>query len=76
MAIALTIGTLLTYIPAIVKGAVQPHLFSWVICGCTIFVAFPAYRRQGDLTITHSDWVFFVAALSALPTWYLTADAL
>ncbi|WP_026600595.1 hypothetical protein [Methylomonas sp. 11b] len=103
MAIALTIGTLLPYIRAIVKGAVQPHVFSWVIWGCTTFVvflaqiadrggvgawpigvsgsltilvAFLAYRRPGDLTITHSDWGFFVAALSALPTWYLTADPL
>lgn len=40
----------------------------------TILVAFLAYRRRGDLSITRSDWCFFAAALSALPLWYLTAD--
>lgn len=101
MAIALTIVTLLPYIRAILRGAVQAHVFSWVIWGSTTFVvflaqladragvgawpigvsgsltiliAFLAYRRRGDLSITRSDWIFFAAALSTLPLWYLTSD--
>ncbi|MGY6277380.1 hypothetical protein [Methylomonas sp. MgM2] len=101
MAIALTIVALLPYIRAILRGAVQAHVFSWVIWGSTTFVvflaqladrggvgawpigvsgsltiliAFLAFRRRGDLTITRSDWGFFAAALSALPLGYLTSD--
>lgn len=42
----------------------------------TIFVAFLAYRRRTDISITKVDWLFFVAALSSLPFWYLTSDPL
>lgn len=42
----------------------------------TIFIAFLAYLKRTDVTITKTDWLFFVAALSSLPLWYLTSDPL
>ena len=32
--------------------------------------------ERADITITKTDWLFFVAALSSLPFWYLAADPL
>lgn len=46
---------------------------SGCITGC---VALLAWRRRADLEITRSDWGFLVAALSAIPAWWLTADPL
>jgi len=40
----------------------------------TVIVAYLAYRNKGDTSITRSDWLFLITALSALPFWYLTAD--
>jgi len=42
----------------------------------TIFIAFLAYLKRADVTITKTDWLFFVAALSSLPLWYFTSDPL
>lgn len=42
----------------------------------TFYVAFLSYVKRGDAQITPVDWAFFVAALSALPAWYLTANPL
>ncbi|PXW82557.1 hypothetical protein C8R34_13151 [Nitrosomonas sp. Nm84] len=42
----------------------------------TIFIACLAYIKRADVTITKTDWLFFVAALSSLPLWYLTSDPL
>ena len=42
----------------------------------TLYVAYLAYIRKADCSITPSDWVFFVLALSALPLWYITANPL
>lgn len=42
----------------------------------TIYVAFLAYRKTPDIVITRSDWLFFLAAMTALPFWYLTSDPL
>lgn len=44
--------------------------------GITIFIAFLAYVKRADITITKTDWLFFVSALSSLPLWYFTADPL
>lgn len=40
----------------------------------TIIVAWQAYRHKADITITLTDWLFLITALSALPFWYLTDD--
>lgn len=42
----------------------------------TIFIAFLAYAKRADITVTKIDWLFFLAALSSLPLWYLTSDPL
>jgi len=42
----------------------------------TIFIAFLAYAKRADITITKTDWLFFISALSSLPLWYFTADPL
>jgi len=42
----------------------------------TIFIACLAYLKRADVTITKTDWLFFVAALSSLPLWYFTSDPL
>ena len=47
------------------------------VSGCiTIFIAFLAYLKRADITITKTDWLFLVSALSSLPLWYLTSDPL
>jgi len=40
----------------------------------TIYVAVLAYTRRSDCSITPSDWLFLLAAMTALPFWYFTAD--
>ena len=40
----------------------------------TLLVAALAYARRADVGITKLDWVFFVAAMSSLPIWYLTSN--
>lgn len=42
----------------------------------SIFIAFLAYVKRADITITRTDWLFFVSALSSLPLWYFTSDPL
>lgn len=42
----------------------------------TMLIAFLAYLKRADITITKTDWLFFVSALSSLPLWYLTSDPL
>lgn len=40
----------------------------------TIFIAFLAYLKRSDITVTKIDWIFFISAMSSLPFWYLTSD--
>ncbi|MBT2970891.1 MAG: hypothetical protein KME56_15110 [Candidatus Thiodiazotropha sp. (ex Ctena orbiculata)] len=40
----------------------------------TLFIAFLAYRKKSDITITRVDWSFFVAAMVSIPVWYVTSD--
>ena len=40
----------------------------------TICVAALAYVKRADITITKTDWLFFISAMSSLPLWYLTSD--
>ncbi len=42
----------------------------------TIFIALLAYVKRADITVTKTDWLFFVSALSSLPFWYITSDPL
>lgn len=42
----------------------------------TIVIAFLAYVKRADITVTKTDWLFFVSAMSSLPLWYVTSDPL
>lgn len=42
----------------------------------SIFIALLAYLKRADVSITRTDWFFFVSAMSSLPFWYLTSDPL
>lgn len=42
----------------------------------TFCIAILSYAKRGDTKITTTDWVFFIAALSAFPAWYFTANPL
>jgi len=42
----------------------------------TFYVAALAHVKRGDRSITRLDWLFLAAALSALPLWAATSDAL
>jgi hypothetical protein len=37
-------------------------------------VAVFSYLKRADVAITRTDWLFFVAAMTSLPLWYLTSD--
>ena len=45
--------------------------FSGII---SIYVAFLAYIKRSDSSITRIDRLFFIVAMTALPIWYLTSD--
>jgi len=42
----------------------------------TGFIAVLALIRASDISITGSDWLFFLGAMASLPLWYFTADPL
>lgn len=42
----------------------------------TLYVAFLAYAKNSDNSITLTDWLFFIVAMTALPFWYFTSDPL
>lgn len=42
----------------------------------TLYVAVLAYINKSDSAITCTDWVFFIAAMTSLPLWYVTSDPL
>ena len=44
--------------------------------GITIVIALLAYLKRADVSITKTDWAFFISAMSSLPFWYFTSDPL
>jgi len=47
------------------------------VSGCiTIVIAFLAFIKRADISITKTDWLFLLIAMSSLPFWYFTADPL
>jgi hypothetical protein len=42
----------------------------------TTFIAFLAFVKHSDISITKTDWLFFLSALASLPFWYFTSDPL
>jgi hypothetical protein len=45
-------------------------------CVVTLFVAALAYIKRADVSITRADWLFFIAALAAIPVWWMADDPL
>ena len=42
----------------------------------TFYVAILAYLKKSDSSITKSDWLFFILAMTSLPFWYLSSNPL
>jgi hypothetical protein len=40
----------------------------------TLYIAWLAWRYRGDTSITRIDWAFLIAALAALPAWFIARD--
>ena len=41
-----------------------------------VYVAIIAFMKRSDITITKTDWAFFITAITSLPFWYFTSDPL
>lgn len=68
--------TLVVFLAQLADGGgvgAWPIGFSGVV---TIYVAALAYAKKSDISITRSDWLFLLSAMTALPCWYLTSDPL
>ena len=66
-----------TFVVFLAQLADRGGVGAWPIgvSGCiTIFIAVLAYLKRADITITKTDWLFFVVAMSSLPLWFVTAD--
>lgn len=70
------LGTAVVFFAQLAGGAGVGAWAIGVSAAITATVAVLAWLRRGDMVITRTDWAFFVAALSALPCWFLTADPL
>lgn len=71
VAIALTLVAFLPYIHSIVKGAIRPHVFSWIVWGTTTFIVFLAMLEDnggaGAWPIGVSGFItIFIALLAYL----------
>lgn len=42
----------------------------------SLLVAVVAYVKRADIRITRMDWMFFIAALAAMPVWWVANDPL
>lgn len=42
----------------------------------TLYVAFLAYIKKSDITITKTDWLFLIMAMASLPFWYFSSNPL
>lgn len=68
--------TLVVFLAQLADGGgvgAWPIGFSGVV---TIYVAGLAYAKKSDISITRTDWLFLLTAMTALPCWYLTSDPL
>lgn len=47
------------------------------VSGCiTLLIAFLAFIKRGDISITKVDWLFFGSALASVPLWYFSSEPL
>jgi len=69
--------TTLTIFFAQIEDGAGVGAWSTGVSGCvTVLIAFLAYQKRADISITNTDWLFFVVALLSLPLWYFTSDPL
>ena len=40
----------------------------------TLYIAWLAYQRQAEHSVSKLDWMFFITAIASLPLWYLTKN--
>ena len=70
---------LTTFVIALAQFAEGGGAGDWAIAVSgliTMYVAFLAYTKHADTDITKVDWVFFIAALAAMPLWVINDDPL
>jgi hypothetical protein len=68
-----------TFVVALAQLAGDGGAGAWPIAVSgviTAYIAVLAYRKHCDTAVTTTDWIFLVAALAALPCWFLTSDPL
>ncbi len=68
-----------TFVVAFAQLAGDAGVGAWPIAVSgliTAYIAVLAYRKRCDTAVTPTDWLFLVAALAALPCWFLTSDPL
>jgi len=69
-------ATLIVFVAQLASGGGAGAWPIGVSGAITLYVAVLAYVKRGDSAITRLDWMFLMAALSALPLWYVTANPL
>ncbi|HFD32324.1 MAG TPA: hypothetical protein ENJ28_06420 [Gammaproteobacteria bacterium] len=42
----------------------------------TIYIAVLAYQKKSDISVTKTDWCFFLSALASIPVWIFSSDPL
>ena len=70
------VTTLIVFIAQLEDGAgvgAWPIGLSAII---TLYVAYLAYLKRSDISITSTDWVFFISAILSIPLWYITQNPL
>lgn len=70
------LGTFVVFFAQLAGGAGVGAWPIGVSAAVTTLVAVLAYARRADTIVTRADWAFFLAAASAIPCWFLTADPL
>lgn len=70
------IATLVVFAAQVVSEGGAGAWSTGVSGSITCYIAFLAYRHRGDHRTTRLDWLFFAAAMAAIPCWYATSDPL
>lgn len=70
------IATLVVFIAQLVSDGGAGAWPTGVSGAITCYIAYLAYRHRGDDRTTRLDWLFFAAAMTAIPCWYFTSDPL
>ncbi|WP_221794996.1 hypothetical protein [Oceanobacter mangrovi] len=68
--------TLVVFVAQLQSGGGAGAWTMGVSGSITLGIAVVAWLRHSDISISRSDWLFLLAALSSLPLWYLSSDPL